>query len=108
VSAPLDRAFAATSFFFDTADDPEGVSVRLATTDGKRIASHAGQVAVWVQHSGGPKESCITCGPDPIVGRSNFEGETGDHCKVQGHSAVICANMVEPIEVPFGCGHGRP
>ena len=29
-----------------------------------------------------------------------FEGETGK--KVWGHSAVICTNTAEPIEVPFG------
>ena len=24
-----------------------------------------------------------------------------NHCKVLGHSGVICANTAEPIEVPF-------
>jgi len=24
------------------------------------------------------------------------------HCKVYGHSAVICAKTAEPIDVPFG------
>ena len=34
--------------------------------------------------------------------RGNFEGEGASHCEVQGHSAVICARTVEPIEMPFG------
>ena len=34
------------------------------------------------------------------MGRDNFEGETGE--PLYGHSAVICANTSEPIEVPFG------
>ena len=36
------------------------------------------------------------------MGRGNFEGERASHCKVQGHSAVICAKMPEPIEMLFG------
>jgi len=33
------------------------------------------------------------------MGRGNFDGERAAHCKVLGHSAVICAKMVEPIEM---------
>jgi len=36
------------------------------------------------------------------MGMGNFEGEGASHCNVQGHSAVICAKMAEPIEMPFG------
>ena len=36
------------------------------------------------------------------MGRGNFEGGRASHCKVQGHSAVICAKTAEPIEMPFG------
>ena len=40
------------------------------------------------------------------MGRGNFEG---DNCKLQGHSAVICAKKAEPIEMPFGfLGLDRP
>jgi len=34
---------------------------------------------------------------DPIL-----RGEGAFHCKVLGHSAVICAKTAEPIEMPFG------
>jgi len=38
------------------------------------------------------------------------EGKQANHCKVQRHSAVICAKTAEPIEVPFGLRSrsGRP
>ena len=33
----------------------------------------------------------------------NFEGGQGaSHCKVQGHTAVICAETAEPIDMLFG------
>jgi len=35
-------------------------------------------------------------------GKGNFEGEGAAHCKVQGHSAIICVKTDEPIEMPFG------
>jgi len=35
-------------------------------------------------------------------GTGNFEGEGPSHCKVYGHSAVICAKTAEPIQMPFG------
>jgi len=36
------------------------------------------------------------------MGRGSFEGGEEFHCKVYGHSAVICAKTAEPIEMPFG------
>jgi len=30
-----------------------------------------------------------------------LSGKQADHCKVQGHSAVICANTAEPIDLAF-------
>ena len=39
-------------------------------------------------------------GPDPPMGRVNFEGGGASHCKV-GYSAVICAQTAKPIEMPF-------
>ena len=32
---------------------------------------------VWVEHSGAPKEPWIRWGPDPPMGRSNFDGAKG-------------------------------
>ena len=29
-------------------------------------------------------------------------GKGAPHCKVYGHSAVICAKTAKPIEMPFG------
>ena len=34
--------------------------------------------------------------------RGNLGWKVAAHCKVQGHSAVICAKTAEPIEMPFG------
>ena len=48
--------------------------------------------AVWVEDLGGPREPCITWGPDPH-GKGNFEGAA--HCKVRGYSVVICAKTAE-------------
>jgi len=31
-----------------------------------------------------------------------YWGEGASHCKVWGHSTVICAKTAEPIEMPFG------
>ena len=31
-----------------------------------------------------------------------LRGEGAFHCKVYGHSVVLCANTAEPIEMPFG------
>ena len=35
------------------------------------------------------------------MGRGNFVEGRASHCKVLGHSAVICATA-EPTEMPFG------
>ena len=52
------------------------------------------------------REPCIRCGPDPH-GKGQFFRRKGrpilpSHCKVLGHSTVICAKTAEPIEMPFG------
>ena len=31
-----------------------------------------------------------------------FEGEWASHCKVEGHSTVVCGKTAERIEMPFG------
>jgi len=37
------------------------------------------------------------------MGRGNFEAGKGRPIvKVKGHSAVICAKMAKPVEMPFG------
>ena len=38
--------------------------------------------------------------------RGDFEGKGVPHCKVYGHSAIICAKTAEPIEMPFGLWAG--
>jgi len=59
--------------------------------------------AVWVGDSDGTKEPCIRWGPDPPMGRGNFEGRKGRPIvKYRGHYVVICAKTAEPIEMPFG------
>jgi len=50
----------------------------------------------------GPGNYVLDGVPDPPIGRRNFEREGASHCKVYGHSAVICAKTAEPIEMPFG------
>ena len=49
----------------------------------------------------GTKEPYIRWGADPH-GKGHFGGEAASHCKVEGHSTVICAKTAEPIEMPFG------
>jgi len=36
------------------------------------------------------------------MGRGNFEGRGAAYCKVQRHSAVICAKTAEPMVMTFG------
>jgi len=58
--------------------------------------------AVWIVDSGGPKESCVTWGPDPVCERAILSGgEIADHCKLRGLFAVSCAKTDEPIEIQF-------
>jgi len=40
--------------------------------------------------------------PNPPWEGAILRGERVTHGKVQGHSAVSCAKMAEPIEMPFG------
>ena len=57
--------------------------------------------AIWVEDSGGPKEPCIRWGPDSSMGRGNFEWGEGSPIVKYRVTAVICAKMAEPIEMPF-------
>ena len=38
--------------------------------------------AVWIKNSGGPGEPYVRWGPDPCMGRDNFEGEWASYYKV--------------------------
>jgi len=49
----------------------------------------------------GPGNHVLDGSPHFPMGRGNFEGRRGAHCKVQGQSAVSCAKTVEPIAIPF-------
>ena len=57
--------------------------------------------AVWSVGSDGSKESCLTWESRSPVGRGNV-GVNGAHCKLQGHSAVTCVKIAEPIVMQFG------
>ena len=50
----------------------------------------------------GPGNFVLDGGLDPPRGGAILKGEGASHCKVWGHSAVICAQTAEPIEMPFG------
>jgi len=51
----------------------------------------------------GPRNHMLDGGPDPRMGRDDFEGEGRPIVKyVYGCSAVSCAKMAESIEMPFG------
>ena len=51
--------------------------------------------------SDGSKESCLTWGPDPPW-EGAILGERGAQCEVQGHPAVTCAKIADPIVMQFG------
>jgi len=48
----------------------------------------------------GPGNDVLDDGPDPPWEGAIFFGVS--HCKVLGHSTVICAKAAEPIEMLFG------
>jgi len=49
----------------------------------------------------GPRNHVLDGGPDPPMGRGNFEGERCPLVKNRD-TVVPCANTAEPIETPFG------
>jgi len=51
-----------------------------------------------------PGNHVLDRGSDPRWEGANFEGggEWASHCKVSGHSTVVCAKTTEPIGKPFG------
>jgi len=57
--------------------------------------------AVWVIHSGGPKEACIRWSPD-----TPFEGAIISGKDMPGHArwhyAMSCEKMAEPVDLLFG------
>jgi len=50
----------------------------------------------------GPRNRVLDGGPDPPMGRGNFEGRKGHPIVKYGDTAVICAKTAKPIEMPFG------
>jgi len=44
--------------------------------------------ALWTEDSGGPRKPLLDWGPDPPMGKGNFEGEGAAHCKVYRHFAA--------------------
>jgi len=61
------------------------------------------RAAVWIEDLGGPGNHVLDGGPDSPMGRGKvLGGELVSHCKVQGHSTVVCAKTAEPIGMPFG------
>jgi len=50
----------------------------------------------------GPGNHVLDGGPDPPWEGQIFGGEWASHCKVYGHSMVVCAKTAEPIGMPFG------
>jgi len=49
-----------------------------------------------------PGNQVLNWGPDPSWEEAILRGKGVAHCKVKGHSAVICARMAELILMPFG------
>jgi len=50
----------------------------------------------------GPGNHVLDGRPDPPWEGAIFRGKGASHCKVYGHSVVICAKTAKPIEMPFG------
>ena len=50
----------------------------------------------------GSGNHALDAGPDPPWKGAIFREKGAFHCKVWGHSAVICARTAEPIEMSFG------
>jgi len=50
----------------------------------------------------GPGNHVLDGGPDRPWKGANFWGEWASHCKVYGHSTVVCAKAAEAIGMPFG------
>ena len=78
------------------------VGLSVSHTSGPCKNDRSDRVAVCVEDSGGPKEPCITWGPNPPMGRAILRDKRANHCKVYAHSAVICAKTAEPINLLFG------
>ena len=56
-------------------------------------------LTTWV----GPENHVLDGGPDPPNGNGQIlGGEWASHCKIWGHSMVVCAKTSEPIGMPFG------
>jgi len=49
-----------------------------------------------------PGNHVLDVGPDPPWEWAILRVEGASHCKVYGHSVVICAKTAEPVKMPFG------
>ena len=56
----------------------------------------------WVDH----RYHVLHGGPDPQRERGSFGENVASHCKVMGHSTMLCAQPAEPIEMPFSKSGG--
>ena len=50
----------------------------------------------------GPRHHTLDGVQIPMKSGNSDRGEAVAHCKVQGHSAVSCANAAEPMKMLFG------
>jgi len=58
------------------------VGLSVSHTSGPCKNDRSDRVAVCVEDSGGPKEPCITWGPNPPMGRAILRDKRANHCKV--------------------------
>ena len=82
-----------------------GMSVRRSVCDTSEPSRKGStdRAAGWVEDLGGPGEPCIRwVSRFPHGKRQILGGEWASHCKVQGHSTVVCAKTAEPIGMLFG------
>ena len=62
--------------------------------------------AVWVMDLGGPREPCIRWGPDPPMGRGNFEGERVSIVKYRDTLRSSVQKQLNRTRCRLACGLG--
>jgi len=58
--------------------------------------------ALWVEDSGGPRNHVLDGAPHCPWEGAILRWEEAAHCKVYGHSAVVCVKMAELVESRAG------
>jgi len=58
--------------------------------------------ALWVEDSGGPRNHVLDGAPHCPWEGAILRWEEAAHCKVYGHSAVVCVKTAEPVESRAG------